>query len=74
MARELLHRLQTEIDRAEADLCISLLDGRVELPQGQHRLSVGLFVEGDRHSKAGRVVVDVGTVVRTSRVLGTVSR
>ena len=47
MASELLHRLQTELDSAEADLCISLLDGWVELPQRQHRLSIGLFVEGD---------------------------
>jgi hypothetical protein len=35
MVSELLHRLQTELDSAEADGCISLLDGWVELPQRQ---------------------------------------
>ncbi|HEY5874981.1 MAG TPA: hypothetical protein VIT64_06750, partial [Ilumatobacteraceae bacterium] len=64
MVSELLHRLQTELDRAEADACISLLDGWVELPQRQHRLSIGLFVEGQRHSEARRVIVDVGAVIQ----------
>src|SRR5262245_5720731 len=44
MESELLHRLQTEFDRAEADRCVSLLNGWVELSQGQHRLPVALFV------------------------------
>ena len=51
MASELLHRLQTEFDRAEADPGISLLDGWVELPKRQNRLSIGLFVEAHRHSE-----------------------
>ena len=59
MASELLHRLQTELDSAETDLCISLLDGWVELPQRQHRLSIGLFIEDNRHSEACWVIVDV---------------
>jgi hypothetical protein len=33
MASKLVHRLQTELDRAEADLRISLLSGWMELPQ-----------------------------------------
>jgi hypothetical protein len=33
MASELVHRLQTELDRAEADACFSLLGGWVELSQ-----------------------------------------
>jgi hypothetical protein len=41
MASELVHRLQTKFDSAEAEFFVSLLDGWVELPQGQHRLSVG---------------------------------
>jgi len=45
MASELVHRLQTEFDSAEAESCASLLDGWVELSQGQHRLPGGLFVE-----------------------------
>ena len=64
MVSELLHRLQTELDRAEADGCSSLLDGWVKLPQRQHRLSIGLFVEGQRHSEAGRVIVGVGPVIQ----------
>ena len=59
MVSELLHRLQTEFDRAEADACISLLDGWVELAQRQHRLSIGLFIEDNGYSKACRVIVDV---------------
>jgi len=55
MASELLHRLQTELDSAEADGCNSLLDGWVKLPQRQHRLSIGLFIEDNRHSEACRV-------------------
>jgi hypothetical protein len=57
MVSELLHRLQTEFDRAEAEFCISLLDGWVELPQRQHRLSIGLLIEDNCHSEACRVVV-----------------
>ncbi len=60
MVSELLHRLQTELDSAEADLCVSLLDGWVELPQRRHRLSIGLYIEDNRHSEACRVVVGVG--------------
>ena len=43
---------------------ISLLDGRVELAQRQHRLSIGLLVEDDRHPEACRVIVDVGPVIQ----------
>jgi len=64
MTSELVHRLQTEFDSAEAEFCFSLLDGWVELSQGQHRLPVGLFVEGDRHSEACRVIVGVGAVIQ----------
>ena len=52
MVSKLLQRLQTELDSAEADACISLLDGWVKLPQRQHRLSIGLFIEDNRHSEA----------------------
>ncbi len=62
MVSELLDRLQSELDSAEADGCISLLDGWVKLPQRQHRLSIGLFIEDDRHSEACRVIVGVGPV------------
>ena len=45
-------------------VCVSPLDGWVKLPQRQHRLSIGLFVEGDRHSEACRVIVGVGPVIQ----------
>jgi hypothetical protein len=64
MVSELLHRLQTELDRAEAEFCISLLHGWVELPQRQHRLSIGLLIEDNCHSEACRVIVDVGAVIQ----------
>ena len=64
MVGELLHRLQTERNSAEAEFCVTLLDGRVELAQRQHRLSIVLFVEGDRHSKACRVIVGVEPVIQ----------
>src|SRR4249920_385160 len=57
---ELLHRLQTELDSAEADGSISQVDGWVELPERQHRLSVGLLIEGQRHSEARWIIVGVG--------------
>src|SRR4051812_15768387 len=63
MISELLHRLQTELDSTEADACFSLFDGWVKLSQCQHRLSIGLFVKGDRHSESCGVIVDVGAVV-----------
>jgi hypothetical protein len=43
MVSELLHRLQTELDSAEADGCISLLDGWVELDLLGARPSLGQF-------------------------------
>src|SRR5581483_3681842 len=55
--------LKTELDRAEADGCSSLLDGRVELPECEHRLTVALGIEGHCGAKAGWVVVDIGAVV-----------
>ena len=51
MVSQFLQRLQTELDSAEADGCISLLDGRVELPQRQYRLSIGLLIQDNCHSK-----------------------
>src|SRR5215211_5271976 len=70
MASELLHRLQTELDGAAADACIALFDGWVELSQRQHRLSIGLFVEGQRHSKACWVIVGVGAVIQDKPFAG----
>ena len=64
MVSKLLHRLQTELDGAEADGCSSLLDGWVELPQRQHRLSIGLLIEDNCHAEACRVIVDVGAVIQ----------
>ena len=63
MMSELLHRLQTELDSAEADGCNSLFDGWVELPQRQYCLSIGLFIEDNCHSEACRVIVGVGPVI-----------
>src|SRR3954447_19804977 len=63
MASKLRHRLQTELDSTEADDCVTLFDGWVQLSQCQHRLSIGLFVEGDGHSESCRIIVDVGAVV-----------
>jgi len=74
MVSELLHRLQTELDSAEADGCISLLDGWVERPQRRHRLSIGLFIEDNCHSEACRVIVGVGPVSSTNLSTGTTSR
>ena len=35
MASELLQRLKNELERAEADACISLLDGWVKVPEAE---------------------------------------
>jgi hypothetical protein len=70
MAGELVHRLQAELDGAEADGCRPLLDGGVELSQRQHRLPIGLLVEGDRHSKARWVIVDIGAMVQDQPFAG----
>jgi hypothetical protein len=64
MVGELLHRLETELDSAEADGRSSLLDGWVELSQRQHRFPVGLFIEDNCHSEACRVIVDIGPVIQ----------
>ena len=63
MVSELLHCLETELDSAETDGCNSLLGGWVELPQRQHRLSIGLFIEENCHSEACRVTVGIGPVI-----------
>lgn len=63
MAGQLVYRLKTELDRAEADTGSSLLDGRVKLPQRENGLTVVLGINGHCGAKACWVVVDVGPVV-----------
>ena len=64
MLGELVERLETEFDSAEADGGVALLFGRMELAQGHDGLPVALFVEGDRHVEPPRIVVLVGAMIK----------
>lgn len=74
MAGQLVHRLKTELDRAEADAGSSLADGRVELPECEHRLTVVLGIEGHCGAKRPGSSSMSDPWSMTSRSQGTISR
>jgi hypothetical protein len=62
--RQFLQRLQPVFHRTETNDHLTPLAAGVELAHGQHRLAIGLLVEGDRHAETVGIVRFAVSVLR----------